>query len=119
MAKRTASKNHRIEEFADDLGRLLGTAKAKAESWLGQRAQITKRLEGIRDTAIELLQQLGQTAGLPRRGRPTPSGSPTVKRGSGRPRGTVRKRRTMSAAARKAISDAQKKRWARLKGQKE
>ena len=29
-----------ITAFADDLGKLLGTATAKAEGWLGQRTQI-------------------------------------------------------------------------------
>src|SRR5690349_16663232 len=49
---------HRIEAFADDLGRLLGTARAKAEGWLGQREAIAKHLADIRDTATGLLAQL-------------------------------------------------------------
>jgi hypothetical protein len=37
--------------------------------------------------------------------------------GGGRVAGVVRKRRKLSAAARKAISDAQKKRWARQRAE--
>ena len=114
MAKREAglATEHKIEEFAEDLGKLLGTARAKAEDWLGQRQHITKLLTDVRDTASHLLQQLGNSAvGLTRRrGRPAGSG-----RSAGRPKGSVRKRRTMSAAARAKISAAQKKRWAAVR----
>ncbi len=92
MSNMTAAE-HRIEEFAEDLGRLLGTARSKAEGWLGQRKQIVQHLEGIRDTATDLLGQLGH-------------------KGEEYAQGVVRRKRTMSAAARKAISDAQKRRWA-------
>jgi hypothetical protein len=102
-----------MEGFAEDLGRLLGTARAKAEGWLGQRKAVAKQLEQIRDTAAGLLNQL---TGVPERRRPgrarTPQ--PVV------PMGTLpgkRPRRKLSAKARKAISDAQKKRWANLKGE--
>jgi hypothetical protein len=100
-----------MEGFAEDLGRLLGTARAKAEGWLGQRQTVARQLEQIRDTAAGLLNQL---TGAPERRRPgrarTPQ--PVV------PMGTLpekRPRRKLSAKARKAISDAQKKRWAKLK----
>jgi hypothetical protein len=120
MATTTESK---IEDFAEELEKVLGTAKAKAEDWLGQREQIAKTLAGIRDTATGLLEQLtGGSADLAvavrraRRGRPPGSGR---KRGPARPPGTGKpgrpKGRTMSAAARKKISDAQKARWARQK----
>ena len=101
-----------MEGFAEDLGRLLGTARAKAQGWLGQRQMVAKQLEQIRDTAAGLLNQL---TGGPERRRPgrarTPQ--PVV------PMGTLpekRPRRKLSAKARKAISDAQKKRWAKVKG---
>jgi hypothetical protein len=105
-------------DFAEDLGRLLGTAQTKAESWLGQRKAIATQLAQIRDTANQYLQQLGDTAssvaGAVRRGRRgRPAGSKN-RRGPGRPKGTGKKR-TMSAAARKAISAAQKARWAKQK----
>lgn len=51
-----------IEGFAEDLGRLLGTARARADNWLGQRQNIAKQLTDIRDTASDLLTQLGDAA---------------------------------------------------------
>jgi hypothetical protein len=111
-----ATNEGKIEEFAKDLGALLGTAQAKAQGWLGQRRQIAKTLEGVRDTASSLLADLGheaQRAVRGRRGRPPGSG--TSRRGPGRPRGSGHKRRTMSASARAKISAAQKARWARQK----
>ena len=38
------SAEARIEGFAEDLGNLLGTARAKAENWMGQRQTIVKNL---------------------------------------------------------------------------
>ena len=116
-----AAAEHKIEEFAEDLGRLLGTARAKAEGWIGQRQTVAKHLEDIRDTATELLKKLGGSWGSS-----TPDGDSDGTRRTGRPRNGAAaeqsdvvtggpKKRTMSAAARKAISDAQKARWARQK----
>jgi hypothetical protein len=48
--------------------------------------------------------------GGPKRGRLA------AERGPGRPKGSGKKRRKLSAKARKAISDAQKARWATKKG---
>lgn len=118
MAKRrdaAGAAEHKIEEFAEDLGRLLGQAQNKAEGWLNQRQVIVKHLEGVRDTASHLLSQLGheaqRAAHLGRAAR-----NAVTRRGPGRPKGSgTRKRRTMSAEARKAISDAQKARWAKLR----
>jgi hypothetical protein len=108
----------RIEGFAEDLGNLLGTARAKAENWMGQRRTIVKNLTELRDTATKLLSDLGhQAERIARRGRPAGSrNAAPVKRGPGRPAGSGRKKkRKMSAAARKKISDAQKRRWAAQK----
>jgi hypothetical protein len=119
VAKTTRSATeHKIEEFAEDLGRLLGTARAKAEGWMGQRQSIAKQLAGIRDTASDLLQELttsgARMAAAVRRGRrlgrPPGGKNRASANGPGRP-----KRRKMSAKARKAISDAQKRRWAAQK----
>ena len=122
MAKHEATTTeHKIEEFAEDLGQLLGTARAKAEGWIGQRQVIVKHLAEIRDTASKLLTDLGHEAQrVISRGRPAGGKTPEMpKRGPGRPAGSGKKKRTMSAEARKAISDAQKKRWAAQKaGQK-
>ena len=101
----------RMEGFAEDLGRLLGTARAKAESWLGQRQNAAKQLEQIRDTATGLLNQL---TGVPERRRRARAKTPQPVV----PMGTLpdtRPRRKLSAKARAAISRAQKQRWAKLK----
>jgi hypothetical protein len=115
---------HKIEEFAEDLGKLLGNAKSKAEGWMSQRKYIAEHLSGIRDTANGLLAQLGlgdggAAASGPARGRPrTRAGAlasdaspvpPTVTAADGK------KPRTMSPEARARISAAQKKRWAKLR----
>ena len=116
MARTASSSGHKIEEFAEDLGRILGTARSKAEGWLSQRQAIVKQLTQLRDEASTLLTQLGQGAErVIRRGRP--AGSVNVaKRGPGRPKGSGRRgRRKMSAAARAKISAAQKLRWAKQK----
>jgi hypothetical protein len=100
-----------IEGFAEDLGQLLGAARAKAEGWLGQRRNVAKQLEQIRDTAAGLLNQLTgmQERRRPGRHRTAQSMLPMRKLLGERPR------RKLSAKARKAISEAQKKRWAKLR----
>ncbi len=110
----------RVEGFAEDLGRLLGTARARAEGWIGQRQNIAKQLSDIRDTASELLSKLtgggARTAAgaAARRGRRAKSRRATVGGAGG---GQPRKRRKMSAAARAAISRAQKARWRKQKAE--
>jgi hypothetical protein len=113
MAKHEGgATEHKIEEFAEDLGRLLGTARSKAEGWLGQRKEIAKHLEEIRDTAANLLAEIGHEAGaVVRRGRRAAGLS---RQPAGRPAGT-RKRRKMSAEARAKIAAAQRKRWAKVR----
>ena len=117
MAARTEGK---LEEFAEDLGKLLGHAQNKAENWLGQRKAIAANLIGLRDTATRLLAQLGVSDGAsPARkqaGAATPS--TPARRGPGRPKGTAKKKRTMSAEARAKIAAAQRARWAKQKAQK-
>ena len=44
-----------LGDFAEDLGKLLGTAEAKASSWLDQRKSIASQLAQIRDTASHYL----------------------------------------------------------------
>jgi hypothetical protein len=116
-----AAAEQKIEEFAEDLGKLLGNAKSKAEGWLGQRKSIAKHLGEIQDTAAGLLAELGigtgaEVPGRRKRGRPRrkaavarPAPPPTIESA---PR---RKARTMSADARARISAAQKRRWAKLR----
>src|SRR6476660_5540475 len=74
-----------LVDFAEDLGRLLGTAQAKASSWLEQRKNIADQLTQIRDTANDYLQRLsGEASNVVaavrrgrRRGRPPGSGKKT------------------------------------------
>ena len=115
-----------LGNFAEDLGRVLGTAQTKASAWLDQRKSIAEQLQQIRDTADRYLNQLAgagaSVVAKARRGRPPGGGA---KRGPGRPRGSAapaeavtagrKKKRTMSPEARAKISAAQVKRWARQK----
>jgi hypothetical protein len=128
----------RIEDFTDDLGQLLHSARTRAEGWLTQRQEISKTLAGIRDTAANLLEQLGTAAGtavnaaasamqdpgVRKRGRgrqPTAASAP-AKRGPVRPRKNAEpqtpKQRTMSPEARERIAAAQRARWAKVKAGK-
>jgi hypothetical protein len=111
QASGSKSAEDKIEAFAEDLGRLLGTARAKADNWLGQRQQIAKHLTDIRDTATHLLSQLGEQANRIRgKAKPDVQYAPApISR---------KKRRKMSAKARAAISAAQKARWAKQKAEK-
>ena len=131
MAKRAKSGGNvegAIGGFAEDLGRLLGQARNKAEGWLGQRQAIVKQLTQLRDEASSLLNQLGhQAVAVRKRGRGVADSfvEGFQKRGPGRPKGSKnlkgiiivggKKKRTMSAKARAAISRAQKARWAKQK----
>lgn len=115
-----------LGDFAEDLGQFLGKVQNRASSWLEQRKAIAEQLTQIRDTANRYLQQLGaegaqlaQRFERGRRGRPPGS---AARGGRGRPPGSAEAPapgvgRTMSAAARKRISDAQKARWARQRKQ--
>ena len=108
------STGTRIEGFAEDFGKVLGTARARAEGWIRRRQEIVRHLTDLRDTASKLLAALGHEAERTV-GREHPAGPrrmEAARRGPGRPPGSRRKKPTMSAEARKAISDAQKKRWA-------
>jgi hypothetical protein len=113
-----------LVDFAEDMGKFLGTVQSKATSWLEQRKAIAEQLAQIRDTANQYLQQLG-TEGAhlverfdkARRGRP--AGTKNVKRAAGSPapaeavEGSGKAKRTMSAEARARIAEAQRKRWAK------
>ena len=109
--KRRAAKG--IGGFAEDLGRLLGSAQAKAQGWIGQRQTIAKQLQQIRDTASSLLSELTGAAAAGRRGGRRAAGAAQSVAGD-----VVRRKRKLSAKARKAISDAQKRRWAAVRAQK-
>src|SRR5258706_13868726 len=95
MAKRARTTGKSTGEviggFAEDLGRLLGQARNKAEGWLGQRQTIVKQLTQLRDEASGLLNELGyQAVAAGRRGRRAASAvvAGIQKRGPGRPKGS-------------------------------
>jgi hypothetical protein len=95
--------------FAEDLGRILGTTQAKASAWLNQRQHIAKQLGQVRDTAERLLSELTGSTGKVSAPRQRARKATTAKR----PR-----RRRMSAEARRKISEAAKKRWAAVRARK-
>src|SRR4051812_18947669 len=112
MAKRTETA---VEEFTDDLSRLLAHAQKRAHGWLGQRTNISKQLSNIRDTASQLLRQLGGDGeALNDSVRPARRGRPVGRSTTVTP-APAKKRRTISAAGRARIAAAQKARWAKVK----
>ena len=98
-------------DFAEDLGRLLGTAEKKAVAWLEQRKAITVQLTALRDKANQLLEQLSATevATAIRRGRGQASEGASED-SARRPKGPG-----ISAATRKKMKEAAEKRWAAIK----
>src|SRR6478735_11875226 len=113
-----------LVDFAEDLGRLLGTAQAKASSWLDQRKSIAEQLTQIRDTANDYLQRLsGEATNVAgafkrgRRGRPPGSGKKVAYKA---PSSAVRGKRKggMSAEGRARVAAAQKARWAKIRAEK-
>ncbi len=118
MAKKTApviseATEHKIEAFAEDLGKILGQAQNKAEGWLAQRKEIVGYLEGVRATATNLLSQLGHVSGnaagtAKRAYRKTANTQPEEVAGK-----VKRATRVLSDEAKAAIAAAQKKRWAK------
>jgi hypothetical protein len=110
MATNETSTAHKVEEFAEDLGRLLGTARAKADSWMGQRQSIVATLTSLRDEATKLLAELGH--GAQSIVATSGEGTDEIVEGVLQPQPGQRRRR-MSKAARAAISAAQKARWAK------
>lgn len=102
----------KLLNFAEDLGRVLGAAEAKAHVWLNQRKSVVEQLSAIRDKANGLITTLsGEAAGRGRRAAARPAAKTAV-------RTVKRAKRKLSAAARKAISDAQKARWAKHRAAK-
>ena len=115
MAKKASKTTQdQLIDWAEDLGKLLGTAEVRAKGWLQQRQDVQKTLTQIRDTATSLLSELEGSAAKAaneavRRGRPTVERvvAEVQKRAGG-----------MSAAGRAAVSAAQTARWARIRAEK-
>jgi hypothetical protein len=112
VAKKRSSSP--LETFAEDLGKVVGTAENKARGWLDQRKSIAKQLTTVRDKADELLRELtGGAARMAaavnqaRRGRPPGSKSAPDKKKTGR--------RKFTAAQRKEQAARMKAYWAKRK----
>lgn len=114
----------KVLDFAEDLGRLLGTAQNKATAWLEQRKTVTSQLVQIRDAASQMLSQLGhqvstgyEKAAGKRRGRPPGSGAKkTAKAAKGTAPAAKRAGRRKFTAAQKAEAAARMKAyWANKK----
>jgi len=122
VSSEPSAVEEQIVDFAEDIGRMLGTVQAKAESWLDQRKSVVGHLRTILNNAAKMLEQLGEvpfprdpgksagssTAKAKGRGRPPKSAG--IKRG--RPKGFK-----MSPEARKKMAEAAKRRWADKKKQ--
>jgi len=112
-----AKSEEKLEQFAEDLGRLLGTVQAKAEGWVGQRNAIARQLTNIRDAAGQLLRQLGSSGaeaasrGRPRAAAPSRSAEPAARKSAPAKRSS-RKKRVFSPETREKMRQAQLKRWA-------
>lgn len=116
MAKRrTRGKNdgQRLGEFAEDLGRFLGTTQARARSWMKQREAIAAQLVTVRDTASRLLNELGDATGTRRR-RKTGAAKLVSQVKEAAARGTKRTRK-FTEAQRRAQSRRMKAYWAKVK----
>jgi hypothetical protein len=113
MAKRRgrppgSGKRAAATKTAENIGSALGTVMAKVDAWMAQRAEIARELRQAADRIMAGENPFGQ-----RITTPSMLAKEVVKpEGQG---GLARKRRKMSAAARKAISEAQKARWAAQK----
>jgi hypothetical protein len=63
----------RAMALAEELGRIAGTLHAKAEGWM-DRATLAKQIASVRDSAAELLEQVGGGTTAPHE---EPSATPT------------------------------------------
>jgi len=108
-----------IEDFAEDLGRFIGSVQAKAEGWLAQRRQVSETLISIRDEATRLLRELGHEAKQARTRAKTQSIAERSTRAWREPQTAVRKRgpgqRGWSASQRAAAAERMRKYWATRK----
>ena len=95
-------------ETAESIGSALGAVMAKVDAWMAQRSEIARELRQAADRIMAGENPFGQRVTTP-----SMLAKEVVER-EGRV-GPARKRRKMSAAARRAISEAQKARWAAQK----
>jgi hypothetical protein len=107
----TTKQAQSLGDFAEDLGRYLGTAENKARGWLDQRKAIIAQLSQLREKTDGLLRELTEGGSnviatvrlTKRRGRPPGSGNKTAGK---------RKGRTFTAAQRKEQAERMRAFWA-------
>ena len=63
-----SATSDRLNAIAEELGRFLGKAAAKAENLYEQRDTVLKSLSGIRDSASQLLERFGSGVSKGRNG---------------------------------------------------
>lgn len=102
-----------IIDWAEDLGKLLGTAEVRAKGWLQQRQDVAETLKKIRATADRLLTELEGTAH--RAAVSVQARQPAAEKAIAE---VKRRVSGMSEAGRAAVSAAQKARWARIRAEK-
>lgn len=105
MAKRGGrwSSTDRLGQAAEDLGTFFGTVARRVETWVGERDRIAGQLRQAQKTAGDLLGRLGAEM-------PNPFGRGRKRRLTIVRRGRKRNRRTVSAATRRKMALAQRRR---------
>ena len=84
----TDSMENRMLAFAEQLGRIVGTVQAKAEGWLDREA-LNAQISSVRDSASELLNQLG--GGTPKEAAASrPASRPTAAKAADSTKGGAR-----------------------------
>jgi len=87
--KSSGGVDPKLLQLADQLGTLLGTARAKADQWLDREA-LSRELARIRDGAADLLAQVNRAAEASRKAATTPrvaAVKPVDPVGGGKPSG--------------------------------
>ena len=113
MAKR---KRDTLGDFAEDVGRLLGTTERNASEWLNQRSVVARKLAAVRDQAQALLSKLN--AGDVRLSGKNPRAGVAKKRTKRKGRTSTAARRDRQAAPVKAPRTARKRKPAKKTARK-
>jgi hypothetical protein len=108
MAKR---KRDALGDFAEDLGRLLGTTERKASEWLNQRTIVARKLAAVRDRAQALLSKLN-AGEIPLPGK-SPRAGAAKKRPTRKSRASTAAQRVEQAARVKTPGTARKRKPAK------
>jgi hypothetical protein len=112
MPKRISSSaadtiEKKIIDYAEDLGRLLGSVRARVDEWKGERDKLVQQLSIIVQDAQSLLVDLGHDAGREVRHLKT-----VARDVAADIPGKVQQVRRVSAQARAKMAEAQRRRWA-------